>query len=334
MIEPTPPSGVPPLPPLPPPPPAAGPPPPGPPAPPAYRPLPPLSSGAPAPAHPHPFPSGPGQPLLPPVAPPRSTTAPGPGGPAAGRVLVLMIGAALTLLFLSTGAFAVAAQLGHEERTDAVAGPAGVRRLVINVPAGSITIRGTATGDVRGTRHVSRDLVAPEVSEQLDGDTLRYRVTCPMAFVHECAVGYDLEVPRDMALVLTTHAGTVRVEGIDGDVDANATAGSVEADDIGGTLELTSGAGHVQGTGLRSAQVTAGSGAGGVDLVFDRAPTSVSARSGAGSVDVTVPDDGQTYRVDAHGAGDETVQVPVDRQSPRTIAVSSSAGAVSVAPAR
>jgi hypothetical protein len=330
MTEPTSAAGVPPVPPVPPPPADTGPP-----RPPAYAPLPPAPPPAPAPVAPAPsspdrVPAGPGHPLLPPVAPPRSTTAPGPGGPAAGRVLVLLIGAVLTVAFLATGAFAVAGHLGHEERTDAVAAPAGLRRIVIDVPSGSITVRGTAAGDVRGTRHVSRDLVAPNLSEQVEGDTLRYRATCPLFIVHSCGVSYDLEVPRDVSLVLNTHAGTVRVAGIDGDVDANSTAGPVEADDMGGTLELTSGAGHVRGTGLRSDRVTSGSGAGGVDLVFDRAPTSVSARSGAGAVAVTVPDDGRAYRVDAHGAGAETVDVPQDRTSANTIAVSSSAGPVTV----
>jgi hypothetical protein len=242
---------------------------------------------------------------------------------------VLLIGAAFTFVFLATGAFAVAGQLGHEERTDPVAGPAGLRRLVIEVPSGSITVRGTATGDVHGSRHVSRDLVAPHLTEEVTGDALRLRATCPLAVVHSCGVSYDLEVPRDLSLVLTTHAGAVRVSGIDGDVEASSTAGPVDADDVGGTLAITSGAGHVRGTDLRSARVTAGSGAGGVDLVFTEAPTSVSARSGAGSVDVTVPDDGQAYRVDARGSGNEDIQVPQDPHSPRSLALSSTAGAVS-----
>ena len=99
--------------------------------------------------------------------------------------------------------------------------------------------------------------------------------------------------------------------------------------DVSGPLQLSTDNGRVEATRLRSATVTADSDNGRVQLEFAAAPTTVVATSNNGRVEVVVPADGTAYRVDAQtDSGSETIDVPTDPTSPRTITLRTDNGSV------
>ena len=86
--------------------------------------------------------------------------------------------------------------------------------------------------------------------------------------------------------------------------------------------------------GATSADVTASTTNGSVDLGFVDPPTDVVARSTNGSVTVRVPVDGLTYFVTARTTNGttNTDSVPSDRTSNRTITAETTNGSVNVVP--
>ena len=121
------------------------------------------------------------------------------------------------------------------------------------------------------------------------------------------------------------------ISGTTGPITVDGDNGSVRLADVSGPLQVSTDNGRVEGTRLRSQQVTADSDNGRVQLEFDEAPTTVIATTSNGRVEVVVPDDGTAYRVDVRTSnGSETIEVPIDSASQRTISVRTSNGSATV----
>jgi hypothetical protein len=235
-------------------------------------------------------------------------------------------------VFILGGTVQLAGVLSQKDVEQPLSFPAGVRRVVVSVDAGTIEVRGGTRDTVGGDRHVTSGFDRPVITETVVGDTLRLTADCGRFLVHFCSVSYSLDVPRAVSVEAHSSAGRVTVEGIDGDVEARSEAGSVAVADIGGAVNLRSAAGRIEGTGLRSPTAAAESSAGRVSLTFAAAPTEVTARSSAGTVEIVVPDDGSTYRVTADSSVSEPeVQVATSPDADRSITAVTSAGGVSVA---
>ncbi len=129
----------------------------------------------------------------------------------------------------------------------------------------------------------------------------------------------------------------VRALVVDGasDVELGSSAGDVTAIDVTApSITLSSSAGDVEARRLSAGRIDAGSSAGDVLLSLRTPAERLSAESSAGDVDIVVPD--AVYRLDATtSAGDvDSGGIRTDPDSPRTISAHSSAGDVTVAPAR
>ena len=231
--------------------------------------------------------------------------------PVAGLRRVLFVGA------LTWGAYEVVSILSHEERTEINTYPsAGLATVDIGNDGGrEWSSPRTATRWSCGRR--SAKGCGRPASAEVVGDVLELRASCPNFGSDWCGVSYELQVPRDLALVVRADSGSVDVTGMTGVVDVDADNGSIELTGLRGTIRASTDNGRVEGFDLRSQSVTVDSDNGSVTLEFTEAPTTVTATTDNGSVEVVVPDDGEAYRVDVQSDnGSETDDVLEDPASP------------------
>ena len=173
-------------------------------------------------------------------------------------------------------------------------------------------------------------IVQPRRSQETIDGRLVLRSSCT-GISNFCSVGYTVSVPTDTRLVLRSDSDSIRVEQIDGLIDASSSGGAVTVIGGSGDLRLRSWAGGVSVSESRAADVQAASTAGGVAVELAAVPDRVDASSSAGRVRVVVPRSEATYAVDASSSASGTeIAVRTDPASPRTIRASSSAGSVTV----
>ncbi len=263
--------------------------------------------------------------------------------------LATMFGGFITVLTLATATFLILANSAKSTRRDDLRFE-GVKAIRLDSGAGDITLRGTTASSVSGSRRVQRSFTSPSYRETLEADgTLVIRSRCNGFIVVNCGVTYDLFVPEGVSVQGVASGGDIALSNIMKDVDVRSSAGDVTARDMGGnlilqssagdvrvtgssgTLQLVSSAGDVVVTGANASSVEATSSAGDVRLSFRNAPRSITASSSAGDVAVGVARSSTGYRVDAStSAGDTTVQIKSDPESPMRMKLRSSAGDVSV----
>jgi DUF4097 and DUF4098 domain-containing protein YvlB len=155
---------------------------------------------------------------------------------------------------------------------------------------------------------------------------------CPNAVVISCTQNIEVHVPATFTVTAHSDDGDVSAAGLTGALSLTSSVGDVRDDGATGLLVMDSTAGDVDGTNLASAEVTASSSAGDVDLQFSGEPTKVEAGSSVGDVDVRVPNTVAYHVTVQSSAGDVSTKVLEDSASPRTIDAHSSAGDVSVRP--
>ncbi|MEU5871914.1 DUF4097 family beta strand repeat-containing protein [Glycomyces sp. NPDC047369] len=160
----------------------------------------------------------------------------------------------------------------------------------------------------------------PETTEDWEGDALTVRGECDDGRllgldIDQCQTNYTLGLPAGAAATADTGVGDIRLDGLDGDVDA------------------ITGVGSIHGTNLRTADVTVENGVGDVDLEFDEVHGDIAIDAGAGDVVITVPDDGTTFDLQIDGGvGDQDIRIATDPNADAdyVISVTSGVGSVTV----
>jgi DUF4097 and DUF4098 domain-containing protein YvlB len=265
------------------------------------------------------------------------------------RRLLLGVGTTIAVLTIGFGAYSLAAFAARSTAKKNVSF-AGVTAIRIDSETGGITLRGSSdTSATTGTRKVVQSFTKPSIQETVSADgVLLLRNRCK-GFLANCEVSYTLTVPKGVRIEGQTSGGSIKLIGIDGDVDVKSSAGGINAQTMGGSLTLRSSAGSVRVEGsdgpldlsssaggvtvndATSKTVKAESSAGDVKLSFLRAPMTIDADSSAGDVRVVLPSGADAYEVDAStSAGDSIIDVKTDPESSRRIKLRSSAGDVSV----
>ncbi len=268
----------------------------------------------------------------PPGAAPAAPPAPPPRRNPGVRMLWLIFGAVLAIGAVTFGAYNVIVLLAHGERTEVSSYSAdGLTTIDVNNADGPVRITAVDGDEVVVRAEISDGLRRTGERQEVVGDELQLRATCPNYGSDWCRVGYEIQVPRDVAVVVRADSGSIDVTGTTGAVDVDADDGSVELTDLAGPVRASSDNGRVEGRGLRSTSVTADSDNGRVTLSFIEPPTTVTATSDNGSVEVIVPDDGTTYRVDIESDNGSTNEdLPIDPASTRSITAHSDNGSVTV----
>ena len=271
-------------------------------------------------------PTGPAAPLPPPRRPERRT-------PAGVRVLWKVLAGVFILAALVWGPYQVVTLLAHEERTVQYSfAAADVELLEIESSSGSIDIVASERSTIDVVARISDGLRRTGESAELVDGVVQLRSTCPNFGSDFCWVDYEIQVPRDLRIVIDGDNGSIDVTGSTAQMTIDSDNGSIRVRGASGRLDLTNDNGRIEATELRSPVVTADSDNGRIQLEFAAAPTTVVATTDNGSVLVVVPDDGTAYNVDAStdNGSEDTDDVNQDPDSDRTISVRSDNGSVTV----
>ena len=187
-----------------------------------------------------------------------------------------------------------------------------VTSVVIHGGSGAVDVTGTSGSTVTVAQHASYSGTAPAASHVLRGTTLTVSYTCPTELV--CGMSYVVQVPRDVAVSVSTSAGSVTLTSLAGTVSARAAAGLITAVD------------------LRCAVASFNSNAGGVIATFSTVPRSLTASTNVGPITLTVPGS-VAYQVTAHTVvGTSTITVRRGGSSPYSISARSDLGSISISP--
>ena len=195
--------------------------------------------------------------------------------------------------------------LGRYERTVQLSAPLPPgSTFAAKTHNGSITIHGADVAECSLTAKIvtraANDEEAEELSDQVEvtlvpsGDRLTAKIDQPTRLINKSvSVSYDIYLPNETNLELTTHNGAVYVADINGHVNATTHNGKTTAENVNGTTILTT---HNGGVHCRN--ITGDSKLhthnGGVDVVYsDSAPSvcDVSIVTHNGGISFTAPPD-------------------------------------------
>lgn len=189
---------------------------------------------------------------------------------------------------------------------------ARVTSVIINGGRGSVDVTGTSGSVVTVSQQASYSSTAPAATHVLRGGTLTVSYTCPAELL--CGVSYDVKVPRDVAVSVSTSAGAVTLTSLAGTVSAKASAGLITAVD------------------LRCGVASFNANAGGVVATFSAVPRSLTASTNVGPITLTVPGSA-AYKVAVHTiVGTSTITVRRGDSSAYSISARSDLGSISISP--
>jgi hypothetical protein len=248
--------------------------------------------------------------------------------------LWMIVGSILTVGALAFGTYGIVNHVAHEEVTERESFSAdGVTQLRLHNENGRVEVVGDDVDEISLVAEVSHGLRRTVTHADIDGDALVVDMDCPTGIPVWCSVDYRLVVPRDLEVDVRNENGRLTLRDLDGDVTAHGDNGSIELARLSGQVDVETEDGSVRAGGLTAAEVHGRSRHGSVRLTFAEAPTTVTARTSDGSVEVVVPDDDATYRVEAHVrgfGGDADAAVRTDPGSDRFITATTHHGSVTV----
>ncbi len=187
-----------------------------------------------------------------------------------------------------------------------------VTAVVIGGGNGSVDVTGSARSTVSVSQQATYSDTPPKATHVVHGTTLTVSYTCPAQLV--CSVSYQVQVPRGVAVSVSTSAGAVTLTSLAGTLNVHASAGLITAVD------------------LRSPVATFKTNAGGVIATFAVPPRSLTAATNVGPISLTVPGS-VAYRLTTHTfVGTSTVTVHRGSSPAHTISASSDLGSISISP--
>ncbi|GAQ64959.1 DUF4097 family beta strand repeat-containing protein [Streptomyces scabiei] len=169
----------------------------------------------------------------------------------------------------------------------------------------------------------------PRVTWAMKDDRLRLRLECS-GMVADCSARHRIEVPRGVAVTVTSDDGSVTAEGFADPLEVRSADGGVRVTDATGPLELHTDDGSVRALGIGSRSVRVSTKDGSVALELGVVPDLVESRSDDGSISIGLPRDA-SYRVET-GSDDGSVEVsvPRDRDSSHVVSAHTEDGSVKV----
>jgi hypothetical protein len=198
---------------------------------------------------------------------------------------------------------------GQCHRTASYVVTAALRALTVSDPVGAVTITGSSRSSVSVTEHASYSGDPPLTRSTVSDGTLALSYRCHRA---DCGVSYDIEVPRSLAVQVSTGVGSIRLSWLAGQVRATAATGSIS------------------GQSLSSRVADLVTSLGSVDAVFTAVPDRLGATSQTGSITLQVPGDA-SYAVRAGSSlGSVSVGVPQSASSHHVIVARTNLGSVAV----
>lgn len=225
----------------------------------------------------------------------------------------------------------------------------GIREIKVR-GSGDIAIVGRSSAEigegapVQVKRRATGGLRKPTVSTRIKGSTLELEGKCPFLAL-SCSVDFEVSLPDDVLMKLSTSGGDLAVRHQRADVVARSSGGDVSVFDVVGSVSVNSSGGDlalyritgsinaatsggdVLGVSLDSMETKASSSGGDVNITFLRAPKQVRAKSSGGDVIISLPRGEESYNaVATSSGGDNSVGVKTDPASPNRVRADTSGG--------
>ncbi len=203
-------------------------------------------------------------------------------------------------------------QGGHQtSSTYAVSAP--VSTLVVSSGVGAVAITGSQRSTVSVTEQVQFSARPPAMTRTLAGKTLTLGYQCPGESL--CSASYDIQVPRGVAVRVSSGVGQIRLSS------------------LAGTLTARSGAGLISAAGLTSRTASFNTSQGEIDAVFAAAPMTVHVATNQGAINLRVPGT-VSYDVNAPPGelGSAIITIPQSSSSRHVIDATCKTGSLLIGP--
>lgn len=245
-----------------------------------------------------------------------------------GGSIMTAIALAATLVQVVSG---VARETFVVEETIPAADLDGVRIVQVENDRGSVNLVGTDADDVELTTEVTRGLRSPTHGWRIDGDRLVIESRCPNFIDQFCDVDHDIQVPREMEVVLDVQEGRTVASDVDGPLEARVDRGDMELIRISGPVTARVHHGALRASQISAPTLAADISHGRLEIAFAWTPTRVTIDSQFADVDVSVPDEPGTYAVSVETQfGNTTNALRTDPRSASSIEVTSEFGRVTL----
>ena len=248
------------------------------------------------------------------------------------RKILLFVALPLALLLVA-GGIGVALLFRTSGQVDISKDVQAGSRVSADVPGATLSFRPSDDGQVhvraRGTAVGPKPEVTVATSDGVT--TIGGRGCIPLWFTF-CSLAVTVEMPASLPLVARAENGGVSAVDLTGRLELTTTNGNLGATGTRDQVELRTTNGAIRVTGSESERLIATTTNGSVDLDFASAPVSVEAQSTNGGITVRVPEDEETYFVDASTTNGnvDTSSVNTSRTAERTITAKTTNGAVRV----
>ena len=255
----------------------------------------------------------------PPAPPPRRTSR--------GARLSLLIGIpvliiALIVIFAVARSNALRSIPVRQDVSQNAQADAGTS-VSIDVPNASVSLRPSDDDRVHVTMRGTYSGSKPRLDVRDDGGEIEITGGCPRGWFvfNRCAVRIDVELPENLDVESDGENGGITATGLGGELELSTTNGTISIEESSGRLSLETTNGRIELSDVTSTEVEAETTNGAVRMEFTEAPDTVSARSTNGEVSIRVPDDNESYRVDATTTNGkvDTADIRTDPDSDRSI---------------
>jgi hypothetical protein len=188
-----------------------------------------------------------------------------------GRRIALAIGVPACLLLVSDTGLNLVANMGQGTFPVSYTAPAGARSLTVGLSGGQLLFTAAASGPARLTGTARYSLIRAHLTTRAtaSGAVVGYQCVFPFG---DCELNATVSVPAAMPVAASTDGGNATVTGTTGPVTLSTGGGDLSADQVSGRLSLNTSGGNIAATAIGSADVTAASGGGDIEIVFTRVP--------------------------------------------------------------
>ena len=252
--------------------------------------------------------------------------------PRADRILALIVGGILSVIFVSCSAVNVAGwTTGVVEESAHRTIPGPVRELRIAAGGGDVQLMPSRDSNISVDSRVRGSLHTPELNVDFEGSDVSVYGGCPEVTLGHCEATLLVGVPAGTAVRVDASSGDIAATALNGNLTLHTASGDVRVLNVSGRVDLDTASGDVDGAGLRSRFVRAHTGSGDVDLDFRVSPQTVDADTSSGDVRIGVPPGPETYNVEVDTAsGTEDVEMSPDPKSTRLLRADTGSGDVEV----
>ena len=248
------------------------------------------------------------------------------------RKLLLFVALPLALLLVA-GGILVALLFRSSGPVDIAQNVQAGSRIAADVPGATLVFQPSNDGQVHIRARGAAVGPKPTISVDTSGDvtTISGRGCLGLWFTF-CSLTVTVQMPDSLPLVAKAENGGVSATGLTGKLELTTTNGNLSAAGTHDQVELRTTNGAIRVTASESERLSATTTNGTVDLDFSAAPESVEAQSTNGGITVRVPEDDESYFVDATTTNGnvDTRSINTSRTAERTITAKTTNGAVTV----